>query len=203
MSWGASTDAEALLKFKGSLEISNDVLANWAVGSSPCSGDKANWVGILCEKGNVWGLKLENMGLKGNIDIESLEGVPQLRTISLMNNAFEGSLPEVKRLGALKSLYLSRNQFSGGIRGDVFSSMLSLKKVHLAYNQLEGQIPWSLLELPRLLELRLEGNKFSGQLPNFQQKTLKSFNISNNDQLHGPIPESLSHLDPSSFSGHN
>lgn len=198
----ASTDAEALLKFKSSLEITNDALANWATGSSPCSGDKANWIGILCEKGNVWGLKLENMGLKGNIDIESLEGVPHLRTISLMNNHFQGSLPDVKRLGALKSLYLSRNHFSGNIPGDSFSSMLSLKKVHLAQNELEGQIPWSLVELPRLLELRLEGNKFSGQIPHFHQNTIKSFNVSNNDQLHGPIPQSLSHMDPSSFSGH-
>ncbi|TYK28524.1 pollen receptor-like kinase 1 [Cucumis melo var. makuwa] len=206
VSCSASTDADALLKFKSSLEISSnkDALVNWGSGgssSSPCSGDKANWVGILCEKGNVWGLKLENMGLKGNIDIESLEGVPHLRTLSLMNNEFEGSLPDVKRLGALKSLYLSRNHFSGNIPGDFFSSMLSLKKVYLAYNQLEGQIPWSLVELHRLLELRLEGNKFSGQIPNFQQNTIKSFNVSNNDQLHGQIPQILSRLDPSSFSG--
>ncbi|XP_022135395.1 pollen receptor-like kinase 1 isoform X2 [Momordica charantia] len=194
-------DDEALLKFKGSLEIGNDALASWAAGSPPCSGDKGNWVGILCEKGNVWGLKLENMGLKGTVDIESLEGAPQLRTISLMGNDFEGPLPDVKRLGALKSLYLSRNRFSGEIPGDKFSSMLSLKKVHLAQNQLEGQIPWSLVELPRLMELRLEGNKFSGQIPNFHQKGLKSFNISNNNQLHGPIPSALAQIDPTSFSG--
>ncbi|XP_023531011.1 pollen receptor-like kinase 1 [Cucurbita pepo subsp. pepo] len=197
----ASTDAEALLKFKGSLEMNNDVLGNWAAGSSPCTGDKANWVGILCEKGNVWGLKLENMGLKGHIDVESLEGVPQLRSISLMKNDFDGSLPDVKRLGALKSLYLSGNHFSGDIPGDKFSGMLSLKKVHLAQNHLEGQIPWSLAELPRLLELRLEANHFSGQIPNFAQKTLKVFNVSGNEQLRGSIPRAFSNFDPSSFTG--
>lgn len=183
--------------------MNNDVLGNWSAGSSPCTGDKANWVGILCEKGNVWGLKLENMGLKGHIDVESLEGVPQLRSISLMKNDFDGSLPDVKRLGALKSLYLSGNHFSGDIPGDKFSSMLSLKKVHLAQNHLEGQIPWSLAELPRLLELRLEGNHFSGQIPNFAQKTLKVFNVSGNEQLRGSIPRAFSNFDPSSFTGHN
>lgn len=202
MCWGAHTDAEALLKFKSSLEISNDALVDWGSESSPCSeNNKANWVGIICHKGHVWGLKLENMGLKGSIDMESLEGIPFLRIISLKNNNFEGSLPDVKRVGALKSLFLSGNQFSGSIPGDSFSNMMSLKKVHLAHNQFEGPIPWSLVELPRLLELRLEGNKFSARIPNFQQKAFKSFNISHNDQLHGPIPHALSHMDPSSFSG--
>ncbi|KAG7023339.1 Pollen receptor-like kinase 1, partial [Cucurbita argyrosperma subsp. argyrosperma] len=199
--WGAHTDAEALLKFKSSLEISNDALRDWGPESSPCSENKANWVGIICHKGHVWGLKLEHMGLKGSIDMESLEGIPFLRIISLKNNNFEGSLPDVKRVGALKSLFLSGNQFSGSIPGDSFSNMMSLKKVHLAHNQFEGPIPWSLVELPRLLELRLEGNKFSARIPNFQQKAFKSFNISHNDQLHGPIPQALSRMDPSSFSG--
>ncbi|KAL6969673.1 actin-regulating kinase prk1 [Sarracenia purpurea var. burkii] len=49
----------------------------------------ANWIGVLCEEGKVCGLKLENMGLSGAIDVESLTELPAFRTISLMNNDFD------------------------------------------------------------------------------------------------------------------
>lgn len=148
----------------------------------------------------IRGLKIENMGLKGTIDVDSLKNLPYLRTLSLMNNNFDGPLPDIGQLGALKTIYLSNNKFSSVIDSDIFLKTLSLKKVHLANNQFTGRIPASLAFLPKLKELRLEGNQFEGRIPNFPQKKWLSFNVSNN-ALGGQIPIGLTSLDPSSFKG--
>lgn len=199
ISYGAS-DSEILLKFKSSMQNSDQALASWKTSTTPCSGNNANWVGVLCEKGNIWGLKLENMGLKGTIDVSSLKDLPGLRTVSLMKNQLGGPFPDFGQLGALKSLFLSDNQLSGKITNEIFNKMQSLKKLHLAHNQFTGNIPETLRFLPKLIELRLEGNKFQGEIPDFLQKTWLSFNVSNNE-LDGRIPTSLKHMDKSSFSG--
>lgn len=142
---------------------------------------------------------MENLELSGSIDIEALSGLTSLRTLSFMNNKFEGPFPDFKKLAALKSLYLSNNQFGGDIPGDAFEGMGWLKKVHLAQNKFTGQIPSSVAKLPKLLELRLDGNQFTGEIPEFEHQ-LHLLNLSNN-ALTGPIPESLSMTDPKVFEG--
>ncbi|PIN11889.1 Serine/threonine protein kinase [Handroanthus impetiginosus] len=197
---GAQENAsEALLKFKSSLANADPPLADWNSSIPPCSGNNGNWVGVLCFNGYVWGLQLENMNLQGQIDVNSLVSLPFLRTLSFMNNNFEGTMPDWRKLGALKSLYLSNNQFSGPIREDAFKGMTSLKKVCMANNKFTGNIPTS-LESPKLIELRLENNQFTGNIPAISSDHLKVFNVSNN-QLEGPIPAPLSKMDASSFLG--
>lgn len=198
VSFGAS-DAELLLKFKSSLGNAS-ALEDWNLSRNPCTVNYANWAGVLCLNGSIWGLKLENMGLSGAIDIDSLSAIPSIRTISLMNNKFEGPLPIINKLGSLKALYLSNNYFSGKIPDDAFQGMNSLKKLYMANNQFTGGIPLSLVELPKIQDLRLEANQFEGNIPEFKQDTLKSLNLATN-QLEGPIPASLSHMDASAFSG--
>ncbi|KAL6496429.1 actin-regulating kinase prk1 [Orobanche gracilis] len=193
----ASSESEAkiLIKFKESLKNAR-ALSNWDNSKPPCNG----WNGVLCEKGHVWGLKLENMGLGGVIDVETLGKLTKLRTVSFMNNNFNGPLPNLSKLGVLKSIYLSNNKFSGEILADTFDGMLSLKKLHLANNVFSGSIPTTLATLPKLVELRLENNRFEGEVPRFQQDRLRDFNVSNNELI-GPIPQTLRHFNASSFSG--
>lgn len=193
------TDTEILLTFKDSL-ANPSALSNWNASIHPCSGDRANWIGVLCLKDKIWGLQLENMGLAGLVNIDILDTLPTLRTISLMNNNFEGTMPDIRRLGALKALYLSNNRFTGEIPDNAFQGMRSLKKVFLANNAFTGKIPSSLTTLPKLLILRLEGNQFVGQIPEFNPKAVKVVNLANN-QLEGPIPASLSKMGASMFSG--
>ncbi|CDO97732.1 unnamed protein product [Coffea canephora] len=194
-----TTTAEALLRFKSSLAYVN-VFDTWnpSVAPSPCAGNYATWRGVLCSNGLVWGLQLENLRLTGQIDVDALVPLRSLRTISLMNNSFEGPMPEWKKLGALKSLFLSNNHFSGQIPPDAFKAMASLKKVYLANNRFTGNIP-ATLATPRLLELRLENNQFTGPIPDLKPG-IKVLNVSNN-QLQGPIPSSLAKMGPSSFAG--
>ncbi|XP_007023629.2 PREDICTED: pollen receptor-like kinase 4 [Theobroma cacao] len=193
------TDMETLLTFKDSL-ANPSALSNWNASISPCHKDRANWIGVLCLNNTIWGLQLENMGLAGLVNIEILAALPNLRTISLMNNNFEGTMPDIRKLGALKALYLSNNRFAGQIPNDAFKGMRSLKKVFLANNAFTGTIPLSLTTLPKLVILRLEGNQFVGQIPDFKHKSVKVVNLASN-QLEGPIPASLSKMGASMFSG--
>lgn len=139
------------------------------------------------------------MKLKGVIDIPSLEELPYLRTISLMNNDFDNEWPDLNLLVGLKALFLSNNKFSGEIPAQAFQGMQWLKKIHLSNNQFTGPIPTSLATMPRLLELRLDGNNFTGSIPNFEH-ALKSFSVANN-QLAGDIPAILRNMPASSFAG--
>lgn len=199
---GGDSSLQALLDFKRKLSNA-DALSDWDPSSktSPCSDDHVGeiWTGVLCFNGNIWGLQLENKGLGGEIHIDSLLPLPQLRTLSFMGNNFEGPLPDFRKLGALKSLFLSNNHFSGDIPDDAFTGMSYLKKVYMANNKFTGKIPTSLAKSPRLLELRLENNQFIGPIPDFPPD-LKLINVSNN-QLEGPIPPSLIDMDANSFSG--
>lgn len=192
------TEAEALLSLKNS--FTNSVaLNNWIANTLPCAEDE-QWEGVICYNGLVTGLRLGGMGLFGKIDVDALLELRGLRTISLNDNSFEGSIPELNRIGYLKAIYLARNKFSGHIPKEYFLRMNSLKKVYLSDNEFTGEVPLSLAEVPSLVELHLENNQFSGTIPNLNNPALVTFNASNNN-LEGEVPESLMRFNESSFLG--
>ncbi|CAL1386747.1 unnamed protein product [Linum trigynum] len=194
-----SLQSDALLRFKAGLG-NNAALLTWDPAVDPCNGDRSNWAGVLCTDGLVWGLQLEHMQLAGVIDVDALAAINNIRTLSLMDNRLAGPLPEVKKLGKLKTLFLSNNYFSGEIPAGAFDGMGSLKTMNLANNDFTGRIPISITVLPKLNMVRLDGNQFSGRIPEFRQNLLRAVNLANNE-LEGPIPKSLSHMNPNSFSG--
>lgn len=193
-SWG-DTNTQALVKFKSFLSNA-EALNNWGDETiSLCS-----WTGLLCTNQTFYGLRLENMGLGGTINIDTLLELSNLISFSVINNNFEGPMPAFKRVVSLRALFLTNNKFSGHIPDNGFEGMRRLKRVFLAENEFTGRIPTSLAKLPRLLDVDLHGNSFQGNIPEFQQRDFRVFNLSNN-QLEGPIPESLSNVDPSSLDG--
>ncbi|KAL8488252.1 hypothetical protein ACS0TY_024508 [Phlomoides rotata] len=185
----ALSEADALLKFRDSFSHAG-VLSAWNNSAPPCAGDLANWIGVFCDEGSVWGLQLHGLGLAGEIDVDALSQLPNLRTMSLMDNGFQGPLPNLTLLPMMKTLYLSNNKFSGEISSTTFVGMLGLKKLHLANNHFSGRIPKSLAALPKLVELMLQNNQFDGEIPLFPDDRMKDFNVSNN-LLNGQIPRSL------------
>ncbi|KAJ0968682.1 hypothetical protein J5N97_021559 [Dioscorea zingiberensis] len=195
-----SSDTDVLLRFKGTISGMDQALPDWVPGSSPCIESRSNWTGVICDGGNVYGLQLESMKLSGTLVLDPLGALGGLRTLSFADNNLVGLMPSLDKVGALKALYLSRNNFSGVIPDDAFSSTMSLKKVHLSENRFSGPIPSSLAEVSKLLELMLDGNQFSGTVPNLRQPGLKLVNVSDNN-LEGPIPESLRQMDSSLFAG--
>ncbi|KAF7814007.1 pollen receptor-like kinase 3 [Senna tora] len=193
-------EAEALRNFKKSLD-NTEALGNWIPNSFPCN-DSEPWDGVLCYRSVITGLRLEDMGLSGRIDIDALLQLKDLRYISFERNSFSGSFPEFNRIGFLKSLSMSGNRFSGEIPVDYFKKMGNLKKLWLNDNNFTGPIPSSLTLLSAPIELHLENNHFSGNIPNIDKPTLVIFNVSNN-KLEGGIPSGLSKFDKSSFAGNS
>ncbi|WOG92858.1 hypothetical protein DCAR_0312135 [Daucus carota subsp. sativus] len=190
-------ESEILLRFKATLS-NQAALSSWNETRPPCP--TGNWVGVHCVDNNVRGLRLQNLGLKGKFKVDVLKDLKGLRTVSIMGNQLEGEFPDFRVLGALKNVYVSDNKFSGVIQADAFRGMISMKKFHAARNRFNGSIPESLVHLPRLKELRLENNKFSGHIPNFEQKNLTVFNVSHNE-LEGQIPARLVKFNETSFLG--
>lgn len=197
---GAS-ETEELLKLKGSLG-NTGALHGWALDSIPCppNVNKSTWEGVICQNGLVFGLQLENMSLTGHVDMDALIGLPGLRTVSFQNNSLQGSiLDQFGKLGPLRSVFLSDNQFSGVIPANAFEGKGSLRRVHLSRNKFSGPIPVSLTGLSKLVELKLDGNQFTGEIPDFPQQDLQ-LDVSNNE-LEGPIPVGLSKMNSSCFAG--
>ncbi|KAE8654632.1 Leucine-rich repeat protein kinase family protein, putative isoform 2 [Hibiscus syriacus] len=189
-----------LLKLKKSLNNGDSKLKNWIPNSSPC---RRKWVGVMCDDETIIGLHLTNLGLSGSIDVQALSQLHRLRTIRLVNNAFTGPIPEFNKLRGLKAIYLSNNQFTGEIPDKYFGSMGKLKKVWLNENKFTGNIPSSLMQLPHLVELHLEGNQFSGKILELKYPdVLKSLDLKGN-QLEGNIPESMSKFNVSTFEGND
>ncbi|KAL8166867.1 hypothetical protein V2J09_008366 [Rumex salicifolius] len=196
----SAAEIPLLLKFKNSLSNSTS-LSNWNPSTLPCASGPAAWAGVRCdETGGVWNLQLENMGLSGPIDVDSLALLPRLRSISLMNNSFSGPLPPLSRIPWLKSLFISGNRFSGPVDDGAFAGMGLLKKVYMSGNEFSGEVPASLAELPKLLELALDRNGFEGRIPEFKSSDLRMVDFSNN-HFSGRIPESLIGFNSSSFVG--
>ncbi|KAE8675975.1 Leucine-rich repeat protein kinase family protein, putative isoform 2 [Hibiscus syriacus] len=194
----SQSDAEALIKFKASFP--QGCLSSWTAGSgiSPCL---RRWFGERCHGEDIIGLHLEDLHLSGTIDVQPLLQLHYLRSISLMRNSFAGPIPPFNKLGALKSLYLSHNQFNGEIPDDYFAHMKSLKKVWLSENKFTGHVPDSVMKLPHLKELHLEGNHFTESIPPLKYpNVLTSFNVSFN-HLEGYIPESFAKFSKDSFRG--
>ncbi|XP_039118320.1 LOW QUALITY PROTEIN: pollen receptor-like kinase 3 [Dioscorea cayenensis subsp. rotundata] len=194
-------EAKALLQFKNSLTVSSTVLSSWISNTSPCK-TQPTWSGVFCINGLVAALRLDNMNLTGKLNPSPLLNLRGLRAISLISNSLSGPLPDsFSSLTSLRALYLQGNQFSGPIPPDFFSKMTRLKKLWLSKNQFTGAIPGSISYAKNLIELRLEGNKLTGQIPDLSSlKLLKGLNLSENN-LEGEIPASLSHFSESSFVG--
>ncbi|XP_008801439.2 pollen receptor-like kinase 1 [Phoenix dactylifera] len=197
-------EADVLLKFKTIITDPGGKLSSWIAGTDPCSDGKGNgkWGGVICSDGNLHGLQLENMGLSGmlNASVGALRKLPDLRTLSFRDNQFSGPMPDVKNSAGMRSIFLSNNKLSGEIPDDAFQGMGSLKKVDLSHNEFSGPIPTSLARVPKLLQLRLDDNNFSGTIPDLRQKELHLVNVSRNE-LEGKIPDGLKNVRDAFFDG--
>jgi serine/threonine protein kinase len=195
---------EALMQLKMSFANSSS-LSSWLItdkdgDKSPCAPGSHEWHGVVCSGGRVMGLRLSGLALGGTIDVNALASFPRLRSVSFARNNFSGPLPAFHQLKALKSMYLSNNQFSGSIPEGFFGNLSHLKKLWLNGNQLSGSIPASITQATSLLELHLDRNAFTGELPPAPPPALKSFNVSRNN-LEGVVPEAFRKFDASRFAG--
>ncbi|KAF9600126.1 hypothetical protein IFM89_003673 [Coptis chinensis] len=193
------SDALALLYFKAKADLHNTL--HFPLTPHTNYYYYCNWQGVKCNiQGKVTKLVLENTGLTGIFQPNSLSQLAQLRVLTLQNNSLTGPIPDLSKLTNLKSLFLNHNSFSGFFPSSVLS-LHRLKILNLSYNKLSGVLPTELTQLDRIYTLHFEYNEFTGPIPALNQSTLQTFNVSSNN-LTGKIPTTvvLSHLDVTSFS---
>ncbi|KAL3515551.1 hypothetical protein ACH5RR_022453 [Cinchona calisaya] len=134
---------------------------NWT--SIMCyKNDPPYWFGIECWNGRVTSVRLENLGLTGEIKIDALFNLTELSVLSFKDNSISGQVMD-------------------------FSNNQKLTDIDLSGNKFDGPIPLSLLKLNSLASLQLQANNLSGSIPWFDQTSLKEFNVSYNN-LSRPIP---------------
>ncbi|XP_042441597.1 pollen receptor-like kinase 4 [Zingiber officinale] len=200
-------DSHVLLQFKASLSDATSAgpppaLASWGANVAPCVAKQftSSWAGVFCDDARVSTLLLNDMSLAGELNLGLLSGLPGLRYLSFVNNSFDGGMPDITKLPDLKSIYLSRNRFSGHIKDDLFQPMRALKKVWLSHNNFSGPIPSSLVAPEKLMEVGLDGNMFEGEIPALWQPDLHIVNVAFNN-LDGPIPARLANMSTTLFEG--
>ncbi|XP_024370400.1 protein STRUBBELIG-RECEPTOR FAMILY 7 [Physcomitrium patens] len=188
-------------------------LTGWTQNASnPCG---QQWYGVVCDGSSVTEIKIGSRGLNGNFNPSyfqnafkklrifdasnnNIEGnIPQqfptsLTQMILNNNKLTGGLPQFDQLGALTVVNLSNNNLTGNMNPNYFNVIVNVETFDVSYNQLEGTLPDSILNLAKLRFLNLQNNKFNGKLPDdfSRLKNLQTFNIENN-QFTGNYPSGL------------
>lgn len=188
-------DKQALQDFLSKTPHENRL--QWNSSDSVC-----HWVGVECDptESYVSSLRLPGKGLLGQIPVNTLGRLSQLRVLSLRSNRLSGPLPsDFSNLKFLRSLYIQDNVFTGEFPPSV-PSLNRLTRLDMSSNNFTGVIPFSVNNLTRLTGLLLENNAFSGTLPSINVPGLTNFNVSDNN-LNGSIPKTLSKFTAASFTG--
>ncbi|KAL5987465.1 hypothetical protein ACLOJK_035213 [Asimina triloba] len=141
-------------------------------------------------------LILSETGFHGGLP-DSLGNLKRLSTLEATDCNLSGPLPpSLVNLTSLQYLILSFNNLSGPLPSSYTNGQLGrLQRVDLSHNKLSGTIP-PLFFLPQLLELSLEGNRFTGFAGEFQNMPfapLQQLHLQDNN-LQGPLPDFIFQL---------
>ncbi|KAG9133195.1 hypothetical protein Leryth_024289 [Lithospermum erythrorhizon] len=125
--------------------------------------------------------------LTGNLPADLCSYLPRIEEFWLGGNQFSGGIPsnlhECSWLQILTLEFNNLNNFSG--------SLQELQLLSLQHNQIRGQIPVSICEIPSLAFLSADTNRIAGEIPQClgTMTSLSELNLSNN-LLESDIPSS-------------
>ncbi|KAJ8639133.1 hypothetical protein MRB53_015827 [Persea americana] len=161
MKYELQDEAEALLKWKGSLLQSEALLHSWSLPTA--DGSPCNWTGITCnDDGKVKEINLSNCSLQGKLDPLSFSSLPDLVRLDLSINALSGNIPS--QIGAsyhLVFLDLSMNQLSGALPLSL-ANLTLISVLNISDNILGGEIsPLLFVNWTSLSHLQLDQNQLS------------------------------------------
>ncbi|XWS09981.1 hypothetical protein CRYUN_Cryun39dG0036600 [Craigia yunnanensis] len=182
------SERQALLDFNQSLAAVNGSdtgISSW--GSEDDNGDCCTWTGIGCSDSTGHVVKLDLLGLIGNVTGTISPSLLELRYLSYLDlsfNDFNGCpIPEfIGSLRELTNLFFSESQFSGPIPSQL-GNLSRLVTLDLSSNQLTGSIPESFRNLVALRELSLKANLLDGGIPKslWNICSLHSLNLRSNN----------------------
>ncbi|CAH1416171.1 unnamed protein product [Lactuca virosa] len=190
-------EANALLKWKASLQIpNNSLVSSWLPMNSSASAPCTSWLGVICNTdGSIHTLNLTSSGINGTLHQFPFSLLQNLTKFELSVNNFFGPIPpEIRLLSKLVYLDFSANRFSGVIPPGI-GMLASLETLHLNENNLSGSLPQEIGQLTSLYELALYDNSLEGELPPSlgNLKNLAYLYLDNN-KLSGPIPQEFGQL---------
>ncbi|XP_031272527.1 probable leucine-rich repeat receptor-like protein kinase At5g49770 [Pistacia vera] len=173
------------------------------------TGDIPDEIGNL---GELSFLALNSNNFSGTVP-PSLGKLSNLYWLDLADNQLTGSIPVstpnspgLDQLKNAKHFHFNKNQLSGTISPQLFSSDMELIHVLFDGNQLTGTIPSTLGLVQTLEVLRLDRNDLSGEVPSSLNNlsSVNELNLAHNN-LTGPIPNfgqlnSLNYVDLSNNS---
>ncbi|KAK3004253.1 hypothetical protein RJ639_018438 [Escallonia herrerae] len=121
---------------------------------------------------------LDNNNLHGTIP-SSLNGLNNLKRLELQHNQLGGQFPDLSQLSNLNFLDASDNAISGELPANFPASLMELSARN---NQIEGNIPASLLNSAYLQVMDLSHNRLSGPVPSglFTHPSLQQLTLSDN-----------------------
>ena len=181
---------------------------SWMTGENEC-----DWEGVFCAhdgehvdsivlannglKGSISDLYLihdlqqldlsNNKGLKGSTVPESLASLHLLRSLHLQGCGLVGTIPESLWTERIEIIDLSWNELTGHLSPAIKESM-SLQKLLLENNSLDGPIPDAIGDLPLLNEIRCGMNKFRGEIANLNKLAALRVLTLQDNQLTGSLP---------------
>ena len=139
-------------------------------------------------------LYLNKNAFFGRLDVNMTNGLEKLKVLSLGHNSLTGEVEDrfLENLVSIENLSLEYNKLTGTIP-TVLGSMVSLQHIRLGGNSMHGEIPSSLeYGLPNLQRLWLQENDLSGAIPSDifcdASSTLVDLRLQNNS-FSGNIPD--------------
>eukprot|EP00548_Thalassiothrix_antarctica_P018990 CAMPEP_0194194394 /NCGR_PEP_ID=MMETSP0154-20130528/75561_1 /TAXON_ID=1049557 /ORGANISM="Thalassiothrix antarctica, Strain L6-D1" /LENGTH=571 /DNA_ID=CAMNT_0038918821 /DNA_START=212 /DNA_END=1927 /DNA_ORIENTATION=+ len=141
-------------------------------------------------------LALNDNHLTGSVK-ENIFKVKRLLHLNLAVNNFSGYIPgSIKRLTDLRYLSLSDNPLKHSSIPTEIAHLTKLEEVSFKRSNREGAIPIFFSKFPNLMMLDLEGNEFSGEIPEDLGKIsrLEFLAINRNENIIGTVPTSVQSL---------
>ncbi|KAJ1437379.1 Leucine-rich repeat-containing N-terminal, plant-type [Sesbania bispinosa] len=114
---------------------SQPLLSSWT-GNNSC-----NWLGITCEESeSVSKVNLINLGLRGTLQSLNFSLLPNILTLDISHNSFNGSIPNsIGKLVFLSHLDVGNNKLSRDIPNEIWN-LRNLKYLALDLNNFNGSI---------------------------------------------------------------
>ncbi|CAL5014883.1 unnamed protein product [Urochloa decumbens] len=142
---------------------------------------------------NLTELRFQGNSFQGPLPttLSNLVQLTSLRIGDIVNGS--SSLAFISNMTSLTTLILRNCRISDSLASVNFSQFANLNLLDLSFNNITGQVPYSLLNLNSLSFLFLGNNSLSGSLPNYVGTSFNNIDFSYN-QLSGSFPSWASQI---------